>query len=68
MRLFGDVDRHVSSGGGVNLKVKRFRAVDGVWVVQTVIRKTIMPVPNEGTIWEDISVKFFPTREVIFYL
>ena len=45
----------VSSGGGVNLKVRRFRAVDGVWVVQTVIRQAIMPVPNEGTIWEDIS-------------
>jgi hypothetical protein len=45
----------VSSGGGVNLKLTRFRAADGVWVTQTVIRDVIMPVPNEGTIWEDIS-------------
>lgn len=45
----------VSSGGGVNLQTKRFRAVDGVWVQQTIIRDTIMPVPNENTIWEDIS-------------
>lgn len=44
-----------SSGGGVNLQLKRFRAADGVWVQQTVIRDTIMPVPNENTIWEDIS-------------
>lgn len=44
-----------SSGGGVNLKLRRFRAVDGVFVTQTVIRDIMMPVPNEGTIWEDIS-------------
>lgn len=44
-----------SSAGGVNLKLSRFRATDGVFVQQAVIRDTMMPVPNEGTIWEDIS-------------
>ena len=44
-----------SSGGGVNLQLRRFRAADGVWVQQTIIRDTIMPVPNQNTIWEDIS-------------
>lgn len=44
-----------SSGGGVNLQLSRFRAVDGVFTTQTVIRDVSPPVPNEGTIWEDIS-------------
>ena len=44
-----------SGSGGVNLQLRKFRAADGVFVGQTVIRQTIMPVPNEGTIWEDIS-------------
>jgi hypothetical protein len=45
----------VSSGGGVNLQLRRFRAADGVWVTQTVLRQSTMPVPNQNTIWEDIS-------------
>lgn len=44
-----------SSGGGTDLKLTRFRAADGVWVTQAIIRDTMVPVPNEGTIWEDIS-------------
>ncbi len=44
-----------SSGGGTNLFLSRFRAVDGVFVSQVVIRQTTMPIPNEGTIWEDLS-------------
>lgn len=44
-----------SSAGGVNLQLSRFRAVDGLYVSQVVIRDAMMPVPNEGTIWEDIS-------------
>lgn len=44
-----------SSGGGVNLQLTRFRAADGVFTTQTIIRDVSPPVPNEGTIWEDIS-------------
>ncbi len=44
-----------SSSGGTNLQLTRFRAADGVWVVQAVQRDAIMPVPNEGTIWEDLG-------------
>ena len=44
-----------SSGGGVDLKLSRFRAVDGVFVSQVIIRQTTMPVPNEGVVWEDLS-------------
>lgn len=44
-----------SSGGGVDIKLAKFRAVDDVFVSQVVIRDAMMPVPNEGTIWEDIS-------------
>ena len=45
-----------SSAGGTNLKLTRFRAADGVWVQQAVIRDVMMPVPNEGTIWEDLGL------------
>lgn len=44
-----------ASGGGVNLKLVRYRAVDGVFVTVPVIRQNMMPTPNEGTVWEDIS-------------
>jgi len=44
-----------SSGGGTNLQLTRFRAADGVWVTQAIIRDPVMPVPNQGVIWEDTS-------------
>lgn len=44
-----------SSAGGVNLMLARYRAADGVFVSQVVVRSTTPPVPNEGVIWEDIS-------------
>ncbi len=44
-----------SSAGGTNLQLTRFRAADAVWVTQAIIRDTIMPVPNQGVIWEDTS-------------
>ena len=44
-----------SSAGGTDLKLTRFRAADGVWVMQPINRDAIMPVPNEGTIWEDLG-------------
>lgn len=45
-----------SSAGGVNLKLHRYRASDGVFIQQVVIRSVAPPVPNEGTIWEDLSL------------
>jgi len=45
----------VSNGGGTDLKLRKFRAADQTWLIQTVIRNTVMPAPNEGVIWEDIS-------------
>ncbi len=45
----------VSNAGGTDLKLRRFRAADQTWIIQAVIRDTVMPPPNEGTIWEDIS-------------
>lgn len=44
-----------SNAGGTDLKLRKFRAADQTWIIQTVIRDSIMPPPNEGTIWEDIS-------------
>ncbi len=44
-----------SSAGGTNLQLTRYRAADGVWVTQAIIRDSVMPVPNDGVIWEDIS-------------
>lgn len=44
-----------SSAGGTDLKLTRYRASDGVWVTQVVNRDVIMPDPNEGTIWEDLT-------------
>lgn len=44
-----------SSGGGVNLSLTRFRAVDGRFVTVPVIRQNTPPTPNEGVVWEDLS-------------
>ena len=44
-----------SAGGGTNLRLAKYRASDGVWVSQIIVRDSVMPVPNEGVIWEDIS-------------
>lgn len=44
-----------SSGGGVNLALSRYRAVDGKFVTVPVIRQNSMPIPNQGTVWEDTS-------------
>lgn len=44
-----------SSAGGVNLKLTRYRAVDGVFVTVPITRQPTPPTPNEGTVWEDIS-------------
>jgi hypothetical protein len=44
-----------SSAGGMNLNLRRFRAVDGVFVQQVILRQPTMPIPNEGVVWEDIS-------------
>lgn len=44
-----------SSAGGTNLQLTRFRAADGVWVTQAIIRDPVMPIPNQGVIWEDTS-------------
>ncbi len=44
-----------SSAGGVNLALTRYRAVDGVFVTVPVLRQTIPPTPNQGTVWEDLS-------------
>ena len=33
-----------SSAGGTNLQLTRFRAADGVWITQAIIRDTVMPV------------------------
>jgi hypothetical protein len=44
-----------SSAGGVNLFMTRYRAVDGVFVTVPIIRQTIAPTPNQGTVWEDLS-------------
>jgi len=43
------------ASGGTNLKLARFRAVDGVFVSQPVIRQPSMPTPNQNTVWEDTS-------------
>jgi len=45
----------VSSAGGVNLSMSRFRAVDGVFVTVPVIRSNTAPVAAQGTVWEDTS-------------
>jgi len=44
-----------ASAGGVNLKLTRYRAVDGAFVTVPIIRQPTPPTPNEGTVWEDIS-------------
>ncbi len=43
------------SGGGGDLKLAKYRAVDGTFQTQVMVRDTVMPTPNEGTIWEDLS-------------
>lgn len=45
-----------SSAGGVNLSLTRYRAVDGVFVTVPIQRQNTPPTPNEGTVWEDISM------------
>lgn len=44
-----------SSAAGVDAKVARFQAVSGQWIGQTIIRQATMPLPNQGTLWEDTS-------------
>lgn len=44
-----------ASGGGSNLRITRFRAIDGVWVTSAILRQTSMPLPNQNTLWEDLS-------------
>ncbi len=44
-----------SSAGGTDLKLTRFRAADGVWIIQPIVRDVIIPVPNEGVLWEDLN-------------
>ncbi len=52
----GDVwYKTTSSAGGTDLKLSRYRAADGVFVTQTIIRDTVMPVPNENVVWEDLG-------------
>jgi hypothetical protein len=44
-----------SSGGGTNLALSKYRASDGVWVQQPILRQSTQPSPIQNTIWEDIS-------------
>jgi len=44
-----------SSSGGNNMNLTRYRAVDNVWVTIPIIRQPTSPIPNQYTIWEDIS-------------
>lgn len=44
-----------SSSGGIDPKITKYRAVDGQWVSQVVVRANTAPVPNEGTLWEDTT-------------
>jgi hypothetical protein len=44
-----------SSGGGTNLDLGRYRASDGVWVIQPITRQNSAPAPVQNTIWEDTS-------------
>ena len=44
-----------SGAGGVDLKLTKYRAADGVFVSQVILRQNVPPTPNEGTLWEDIS-------------
>lgn len=44
-----------SSVGGSNLKLTKFRAVDNAWVTMPIVRQSVVPVPNNGTIWEDLT-------------
>ena len=44
-----------SSGGGTNLALAKYRASDGVWVTQPIIRQNTAPTPVQNTIWEDTS-------------
>lgn len=44
-----------AASGGTNLRLARFRAVDGVFVTQNIIRQPTMPTPNQGIVWEDTS-------------
>lgn len=44
-----------SSAGGVNLQLRRFRAVDGVFVSTPIIRQNTAPTPSQGTVWENLS-------------
>lgn len=45
-----------SSGGGTNLGLAKYRASDGVWVTQPIIRSDTSPSPIQNTIWEDTSL------------
>lgn len=44
-----------SSGGGTSLALGKYRASDGVWVIQPIVRQNTAPTPTQNTIWEDTS-------------
>ena len=55
-----------SSAGGVNLKLTRYRAVDGVFVTTPIIRQNTPPSPNEGVVWEDVSAISTTARRPLY--
>lgn len=44
-----------ASSGGTDLKLSKYRAGDGVFVAQPIIRSASAPSPIAGVIWEDLS-------------
>lgn len=52
----GDFWYKLTAGaGGTDAKIARYSAVSGQWISQVVLRQNSMPVPNQNTLWEDIS-------------